>query len=98
MADAYRNGREPSERDYAIEELRQSESFAESVVHVLMQVGKSNLLWRLIYGGQTLRTTPCPTHKGVWSGCVWPKDAKDACACMDGSNVTGWLPNAPTGT
>lgn len=54
-----------------------------------LAIYKSNLLSRLIYSGEQLRTTPCPKHKGRWSGCVW--DAQ--CECMCGSNVTGWLPN-----
>jgi hypothetical protein len=58
-------------------------------------IRKSNLLARLLYGAQEIRTTPCPIHKGVWSGCMWPDDPKDMCACMDGCNVTGWLPNVP---
>lgn len=49
---------------------------------------KSNALARLIYGDQPLRSTPCPTHKGRWSGCEFGK----VCECQDGSDVTGWLP------
>jgi hypothetical protein len=38
-------------------------------------VSKSDLLGRLIYGGENGPSkTPCPVHKGVWSGChgFWP--------------------------
>ena len=68
--------------------------FAETVGFVFLQIEKSNLLARLIYGGESLRTVPCPTHQGRWSGCVWG----EACACQSnqngtvGCNVTGWLP------
>jgi len=53
-----------------------------------LAVHKSNLLWRLIYGGEQLRTEMCPEHKGRWSGCAWPDSACPH--CMHGSNVTGW--------
>lgn len=59
---------------------------------------KSNLLYRLIYLGEPLRTEKCPIHKGQWSGCRF---FQDPCDCQkiilpDGrvvidSNVTGWL-------
>ena len=52
---------------------------------------KSNLAARLVYGGEKVRETPCPKHKGRWSGCVWG-DAACIEGCMWGSNVTGWLP------
>jgi hypothetical protein len=53
-----------------------------------LNLQKSNLLWRLIYRGQPLRTEMCPLHQGQWSGCAW-----DPCphGCSDGNNVTGWL-------
>lgn len=52
-------------------------------------ISKSNLLHRLIYLGEELRLTPCPEHKGRWSGCG------DECeyGCNSGMNVTGWIPN-----
>jgi hypothetical protein len=59
---------------------------------VFLAIEKSNLLWRLLWAGEPLRSTPCPVHEGKWSGCVWPKDSKDVCPCMSGCNVTGWLP------
>ena len=40
-------------------------------------VWKSDLLNRLIYGGEKAPSqTPCPVHKGSWSGCHfgWPGD------------------------
>lgn len=63
--------------------------------HVRIAVDKSNLLWRLIYGGEKVRTRPCPVHKGEWSGCILDPDKLCACAC--GSNLTGWLPDDDTG-
>lgn len=49
-------------------------------------IAKSSLLCRLLYDGETLRTTPCPTHKGRWSGCH-PEP------CEHGCDYVGWLPN-----
>ncbi len=72
--------------------------FANAVDWVFMHIGKSNLLSRLIYEGESLRTEICSVHKGRWSGCAWPEKDADACACQRmqrgaiGSNVTGWLP------
>jgi hypothetical protein len=57
-------------------------------------IRKSNLLYRLIYLGERLRTEPCPEHKGRWSGYGWGR----ICACQDyehggyGPDLTGWLP------
>lgn len=54
-----------------------------------LHVSKSNLLARLIYGGEKLRSEPCPIHKGHWSGCVWGFEGR--CPhCMSGADVTGW--------
>jgi hypothetical protein len=84
-----------SERGIALNMLTHYEEACERVGWVFTQIAKSCLLWRLIYDGQELRTVPCPVHEGHWSGCAWPEKPEDVCACMDGSNVTGWLPNEP---
>ena len=55
---------------------------ADQVQWVFVQIMKSNLLHRLIYQGEKLRTVPCPEHKGKWSGLYGP------CEC----GFTGWLP------
>lgn len=52
---------------------------------------KSNLLHRMLYLGEKLRTIKCPAHNGRWSGCK----ELGTCACQSGWNVTGWLPDAP---
>jgi hypothetical protein len=86
------------ESEYCKDDLKQATEFANEVGHVFLMIGKSNLLSRLIYEGESLRTTMCPEHKGRWSGCVWHEDASKDCACQRtqsggvGSNVTGWLP------
>lgn len=75
-----------TEQDYGGEQYRE---IADALDRLVIPIAKSNLLWRLIYGAQPLRTKPCPEHKGQWSGCKWDS----YCECMDGSDVTGWLPN-----
>lgn len=64
---------------------------AEKTSFVFIQIMKSNLLSRTIYGGEKARTTICPVHKGHWSGCKLLEDMECKGACADGSNVTGWL-------
>ena len=75
---------------------------SKQIDFVFMQIAKSNLLARLLYEGESLRTEPCPVHKGFWSGCAWNENPEDDCACQrvqgsdaTGSNVTGWLPGEP---
>jgi hypothetical protein len=88
-------GRDLTKREDAILELHRLEEATSNVAHVFLQIRKSNLLWRLIYAGETLREQQCPVHKGHWSGCRWDKDN---CACQSlqngkvASDVTGWLP------
>jgi hypothetical protein len=70
-----------------------------------LPIAKSNLLWRMIYEGQKLRTKQCPKHKGRWSGYQTPPPEewiptdnprhftfKPVCECQNGYDVTGWLP------
>ena len=63
--------------------------FAGCVDDVFRQITKSNLLARVLYGGEAPRVEPCPTHKGVWSGCVFGD--RECPHCMSGCNVTGWV-------
>lgn len=79
------------EENYEGEKKRRAE-FVERVRDVFLQIRKSNLLWRTIYGGEQVRTEPCPVHKGRWSGCNVPDETPCGGACMYGNNVTGWLP------
>lgn len=83
----------PNEKDDEGEKKRRAE-FVDTVRHVFLQITKSNLLWRTIYGGEAPRTEPCPVHKGRWSGCAIPEETPCKGACMSGNNVTGWLPPA----
>lgn len=69
--------------------LERFPSYREAFASVRISIVKSNLLARLIYDGQKLRTRQCPIHKGTWSGCV-PEPCE--AGCSDGMNLTGWLP------
>lgn len=52
---------------------------------IQLHIQKSDLLARLVYGGEKLRTKPCPEHKGKWSGLHFEP-------CPHGCGYTGWLP------
>jgi hypothetical protein len=60
-------------------------SMADDLRTARLYIVKSNLLDRLVYGGEPLRTRMCPKHKGKWSGL--PSPGND-CEC----DLTGWLP------
>ena len=65
--------------------------FSDHWLWIRRTISKSNLLARLFYGGEELRTEQCPIHKGKWSGCTLVKDMECEGVCADGFNVTGWL-------
>lgn len=66
--------------------------FREAWQFIRLSIRKSCLLDRLMYGGETLRTVPCPVHKGRWSGCsVDPQP--DGCNCRHDICLTGWQQN-----
>jgi hypothetical protein len=67
------------------------EYFAEAWQTVFCAIDHSNLLWRLLYAGENLRSTPCPVHKGRWSGC----GPDQGCGCWSYGNITGWLAEQP---
>jgi hypothetical protein len=65
-------------------------------VYISLQIDKSNLLWRLLYAGEQVRSTPCPVHKGKWSGCgPDPRWTDSRCGCWSYGNVTGWMAETP---
>lgn len=64
-------------------DLRRDMKFASEIDHVYLMIQKSNLLARVLYGGQPVRTEMCPEHKGKWSGID---------CCPHGCDETGWLP------
>lgn len=51
-----------------------------------IDISKSNLLARLLYGGEPLRTEKCPAHGGHWDG-----HAQVILGCTYGCEGTGWL-------
>lgn len=54
------------------------------------RISKSCLLDRLLYVGEPLSATPCPLHKGKWSGLHTthcPHGCDMACGC-----TSGWIP------
>jgi hypothetical protein len=61
-----------------------------STLSVSIMARKSNLLARLIYANQKVRTKKCPEHKGHWSG--YYSISEGPCECCDGLDITGWLP------
>lgn len=91
-AKAYSAG-QPEEHEY---KAKAREQFREAWSYVDLQIRKSCLLDRLFFQKEGLRTEPCPIHKGRWSGCAWSKPEcateENPMGCMNGSNVTGWLP------
>lgn len=83
--------------------------YINQINDIRLSIYKSNLLWRLIYCGEELRTEKCPEHKGHWVGpsAIWNKfkmnergdfirDENGDVVLMDdycGCDGTGWLPN-----
>lgn len=61
-----------------------SRSYAQYLGAILRDIRKSNLLHRLLYRGELLRTRPCPSHKGR-------QGAFDPVPCPHGCDFTGWL-------
>jgi len=81
----WRKGPELGDLNYRLMELRRLEKSTVALDDADLQIRKSNLLARLIYGGQKLRTQMCPEHKGEWTG---PRPDP----CPHGCGFTGWLP------
>lgn len=63
----------------------QGAHYHQHLRHIERDISKSNLLARLIYGGETLREVPCPAHQGHYSG-------SHPIPCGHGCGRTGWLP------
>jgi hypothetical protein len=57
---------------------------------VYIDIRKSNLLSRLLYAKEPLRSRMCPIHKGHWSG-----DAMFFNKCPELCDGTGWLRERP---
>lgn len=66
------------------------EAYVDSLGHILTDIHKSGLLFRLLYLGEELRTEMCPTHQGNMEIQIWVGFPNaGTCEC----NGTGWLPN-----
>jgi len=68
----------------------QGAGYCELLEFILHDIRKSNLLGRLLYGKQVLRTRPCPTHQGHMD-TEELITGQQGCECQG----TGWLPEAP---
>jgi hypothetical protein len=57
------------------ERISDGSSFARAWQEVELAISKSCLLSRTLYGGENPSKTPCPVHKGKWSGIHigWPE-------------------------
>ena len=72
--------------------MEHGSSYYEHLHTILRDITKSNLLSRLLYGGEKLRTRRCPKHDGSWRGISYPDDkCPHGCDATDG-NRCGWLP------
>ena len=80
----YAIGLNPRER--ALDSLIENEAYAANVASVFRDISKSNLLARILYGGEKIRETMCPVHKGRWSGIEWSDNA-----CPHKCQLTGWV-------
>lgn len=74
--------------EYAQHERERWQKVVDALAALQIPILKSNLLYRLIYLGEELRTEKCPEHRGRWSGYYWERP----CECNSGLDVTGWLP------
>lgn len=61
----------------------QGRDYYQHLHRIELDIRKSNLLARLLYGGEKLRTRKCPEHQGHWRGIG---------TCPHGCQLTGWLP------
>lgn len=82
-------GMKPDERMYALDELWRCEDMVREVEHVFLSIRKSNLLARVLYDGEKVRTTQCPEHKGKWNGQAMLMGCPHKCG------GTGWLREEP---
>ena len=77
---------ERTPRDHAIQELGSFKAEADAAERTFFSISKSNLLLRLLYQGEALRTRMCPDHKGRWQGIDF-----DGTGCSHGCQLTGWI-------
>jgi len=73
-------------RQSQLDDLLTFENAAFQVDRTFLSIGKSNLLARILYSGEKVRTKMCPEHKGKWSGIEWGDNA-----CPHKCQLTGWI-------
>lgn len=59
--------------------------YAKMLDEINIDISKSNLLDRLLYAGEELRTRECPVHQGRWNGQAM------LLGCDHDCDGTGWL-------
>lgn len=67
-------------------ESRQGHTYWRFLRSIEIDIRKSNLLYRMIYHGDPLRSEKCPEHQGHWDG-----QAQMLLGCTYGCGGTGWL-------
>jgi hypothetical protein len=80
------------------EGLKEASQFEEAWQYLRLKISKSCLLDRMIYGGEQPSQTPCPVHKGQWTGIHLPEqftrpmDALSAqmCGCYPEGEGKSW--------
>jgi hypothetical protein len=75
-----------TEREYQLDELLRFQEAAHQIERTFLSIHKSNLLARLLYNGEKLRTQMCPEHKGKWSGIEFGDTV-----CPHKCQLTGWI-------
>lgn len=61
--------------------------YVDHLTSVRLDISKSSMLGRLLYGKEKHRKRPCPVHNGSWSGLAF-LGGEPPCGC----DLTGWLP------
>jgi hypothetical protein len=78
--------KDPDPRERQIIKLLSFEEADHQVERTFLAIHKSNLLARILYAGEKLRSQACPEHKGKWSGIEWPENP-----CPHKCQMTGWV-------
>lgn len=82
---------------------KDDKELTSSIADVKRRIMKSCLLDRMIYCGEGISQTPCPVHKGEWSGIHWEEQRKEyyarGCRCFmhKCGCTTGWQPDEHCG-
>lgn len=69
-----------------IKRIQQGDAYHNYLFKIIIDIQKSNLLYRILFLEEEPRKNKCPIHNGHWSGIEW-NDSK----CQYGCNLTGWI-------